>query len=108
MIKFMEQGDHVTFEIIVQPRAGRNQVAGQSEGALKIKIAAPPVRGRANAECERFLAGLLGVRRADIEIVSGTTARRKLIRVRRLSGAALAEKMNSVLAPRPGKTPRRV
>jgi hypothetical protein len=46
---------------------------------------APPVDGRANAECVRFLAEFFGVRRADVEIIAGLASRTKLVRVRCLS-----------------------
>lgn len=98
MISFREKEDQITFEVIVQPRAARSQVVGELNGALKIKIAAPPVEGQANDECERFLAKLLGVRRADIEILSGTTGRKKTIRVRGLTRAVFTERLAHYLS----------
>jgi hypothetical protein len=50
-------------------------------GAVKIRLKAPPVDGAANDELVRFLAARLGVRRQDVEIVGGTTARAKRVRV---------------------------
>ncbi len=93
MIQFTERDNHVTFQILVQPRAGRSRVIGEINGALKIKIAAPPVDGEANEECQRFLAQVLDVRRADIEIVSGMTSRKKAIRVWGLNGTNLTERI---------------
>jgi len=98
MINFRERGDQIIFEVIVQPRAGRSQVVGELAGALKIRIAAPPVEGRANDECERFLADLLGVKRGDIQILSGATGRKKTISARGLTGPELAERLIPLLS----------
>jgi len=66
----------------VQPRASRSGLAGESGGVLKLKIAAPPVDGKANQECRRFLAELLGIPRSAVEIVVGEASKTKVIRFR--------------------------
>jgi uncharacterized protein (TIGR00251 family) len=68
-------------ELHVQPGASRTQVAGLHGDALKIRLAARPVDGAANAELVRFLADAFGVPRRDITIESGETSRRKCVRV---------------------------
>lgn len=75
-------GTDLVLSVQVQPRAGRNTIAGPHGEHLKIRLAAPPVEGRANAELVAFLAQEFGVRREDVEILRGDTARRKLVRVR--------------------------
>ncbi len=56
----------------VTPRARRTEIAGvRDDGTLKIRLAAPPVEGKANVALIKFLAGLLGVRKRRIEIVAG-------------------------------------
>jgi hypothetical protein len=82
MIRFKHGQGGVTFSIRVQPRAQCNQIVGQFDGSLKIKIAAPPVEGKANAECQRFLASIFGVKRSDVEILTGELARVKIVRIR--------------------------
>ena len=65
----------------VQPNASKNEIVGFSDGILKVKIAAPPVAGKANAELVAFLAKRLGVSRNQITIVSGEKSRNKLIAI---------------------------
>ena len=74
--------DGVRLTLHVQPRASRTGLAGLHGEAIKVRLAAPPVDGAANAELVRFLAELLGVPRSAVEIVSGRTGRRKVVLVR--------------------------
>ncbi len=69
----------------VHPNAARNEVAGFGEGALQIKVAAPPVKGRANQELISFLSKALGVGKGSLTIVKGHTSRNKVIDIAGLS-----------------------
>lgn len=71
----------------VHPNAPRNGLAGFSDGVLQVRIAAPPVEGRANRELVDFLSEALGVSRSAITILRGHTARSKLVAI-----AGLTEK----------------
>lgn len=71
----------VDLAILVQPRASRTEIVGPQGGALKVRLAAPPVDGEANAELIRALAKALAVPRSAVAIVSGATGRRKRVRV---------------------------
>ena len=82
MLEINETGDGVTFTVRVAPRATRTEVAGVHDGALKVRIAAPPVEGAANEELMRFLARALGVPTRAVEIVAGHTSKTKRVRVR--------------------------
>ena len=72
----------MVFKVRVQPRASRTELAGEYGDALKVRLAAPPVDGKANEACRRFLAGLLDVPLAAVEIVGGESSRDKRILVR--------------------------
>jgi len=75
------RGDTVRVRIRVQPRASRTEIAGEYAGALRVRVAAPPVDGEANAELTRWLAKILGVARSRVRIVAGETGRNKLIEI---------------------------
>jgi len=71
----------VVLDIHVIPRASRTAVDGVYDGALKIRLHAPPVDGQANQALIEWLADRLGIARRDIELLRGATARRKQLRV---------------------------
>ncbi|MEI7438552.1 MAG: DUF167 domain-containing protein [Thermoleophilia bacterium] len=68
-------------EIRLQPRGGRDAVVGERDGAVLIRISAPPVDGKANAALIAFVAKRLGVPKGSVTIVRGEAARNKVIRV---------------------------
>ena len=65
----------------VQPGAKTTGVAGLHGEALKVRVAAPPVEGRANALLEEFIARALGVPRRSVAVVKGGSSRRKAVHV---------------------------
>jgi uncharacterized protein len=68
--------------IHAQPGARRTEVAGVHGQALRIRIAAPPVEGRANEALVEFLARLFEVARRDVVLVAGETSRQKRFEIR--------------------------
>jgi uncharacterized protein (TIGR00251 family) len=74
-------GDGVIIDVRVVTRAGRSEVAGTRDGAVLIRLKAPPVDGAANAELVELLAEVLAVPRRDITITSGATGRHKRVKV---------------------------
>ena len=76
-----EEGAAVLLSLHVQPGAARTQVSGTHGDALKIRLAAPPVDGKANAELVRFLAEAFGVPLRQVTIVRGETSREKTVRI---------------------------
>lgn len=97
VIKISEKDGSSVFRVKVQPGASRNEISGEHNGMLKLKIAAPPVDGRANDECRRFLAAVLEVPAGSVEIKSGAASRIKVITVRNLSPEALRERLDTHL-----------
>ena len=63
------------------PRASHPGIAGVQEGALKVRIAAPPVDGKANEACIQLLAEVLGVKKGQVAILAGHTGRTKTVAV---------------------------
>ncbi|MBN2809544.1 MAG: DUF167 domain-containing protein [Deltaproteobacteria bacterium] len=86
---FRETSSGVTFKVHVQPRAARNRFQGMHDDALKIALTAPPVEGAANRLCRDFVAELLDLPRALVEVVGGHKSRRKMIHVESLSALEL-------------------
>jgi len=73
----------------LQPRAHRDEVVGERDGVVVIRVIAPPVDGKANAALCRLIAKRAGVAPSRVEIVRGHTAREKVIRVEGLDAEAL-------------------
>ncbi len=84
--------DHgVTLRLHIQPGAKKTEVAGLHGEALKIRLAAPPVDGKANACLIAFLANQLGVAKASITLMSGDTSRVKRVRINGVGAALVRE-----------------
>ena len=90
----------VEIALHIQPRASRTELIGAHGGALKIRLAAPPVDGEANDELVRFLAKTLGVSKSAVTIVRGATGRRKVVRVVGIDAAMAAQRLK-VTQPSP-------
>jgi uncharacterized protein len=71
----------VTLDVRVIPRAKKNEIAGMRDGALLLRVAAPPVEGAANDAVIDLLASALHVPRSHIRIVSGEHGRRKRVAI---------------------------
>ena len=81
----------IVLRVRVQPGAGRSAITGRHGDALALRVAAPPLEGRANAECVGFVADVLGVRRSQVELVSGDKSRQKRLRVSGIDPARAGE-----------------
>jgi len=81
MLGIQKTGNGVIFKIKVQPGAAKNEIVGVQGDALKVKINAPPVKGKANKALISFLADKLGVKKSEVEIISGHTSKIKKIKV---------------------------
>jgi hypothetical protein len=99
MLTIKETAGGVQFAVRVIPGASKNEVVGIQDGALKLKLTAPPVEGKANRACVDFLAGLLRLRRSTLSITSGEKSRKKTITAAGLSAAELQSRLKGILAP---------
>ena len=88
MIDYSVRDGHVVFNVKVVPKASRSEFVGGQDGALRVRIAAPPVDGAANEELIRLLAKTLKVKRGSVTIVSGHGSRLKKISIKGISGEA--------------------
>jgi uncharacterized protein (TIGR00251 family) len=87
--------NEILIGVRVVPRASRSEIVGLVDGVLKIRIAAPPVDGAANAELVKVLAKAFGVSKSSVGILSGETSKTKRIRI----SGALQTTISSVLRP---------
>ena len=71
----------ITLTLHIQPGAKKTEFAGLHGDALKIRLAAPPVDGKANEALVKFVAETLGIARSEVTIKSGHTSRRKVVEI---------------------------
>jgi hypothetical protein len=83
----------VVFIAKIVPGSSRTTVAGVLEDMIKIRVAAPPEKGKANQCLIAFLAGQLGVKKNEIDIVAGQTNPVKQVRVAGISATTLLERL---------------
>jgi uncharacterized protein (TIGR00251 family) len=81
MLEVQEREGAVTFSMRVQPRASKDEIAGEMGGALKVRLRAPAVEDRANEALVEFLAQLLKRPRSAVRILSGERSRTKRIEI---------------------------
>ncbi len=82
----------------VSPGAKGNAVKGlYGEDAIRLTVAAPPVDGKANAQVEGFLSGLLGVPKGDVSVVGGTSGRDKIVLVRGVEPREIRTRLDVLL-----------
>lgn len=89
MLAIRRDGDRVAFHVRVMPRASTSGLAGEREGALVVRVTAPPVEGRANDAVVALLADALGVPRSAVRVERGATGRTKILSVPREAEAAV-------------------
>ena len=84
-IVLTEKDGAIAFDVRVVPRASKSEIVGEHDGALKVRITAPPVEGAANAELIRLLAKSFDVSRSSVSIVGGESSKKKRIKIENLS-----------------------
>ena len=94
-VKELKKG--LTFEIQVTPHASRAEITDLKDGALKLRVTAPPVEGAANIACINLLAQALKLRKSQMEILAGGKSRKKIVLVKDISKKDLEEKISNIL-----------
>jgi uncharacterized protein (TIGR00251 family) len=87
----------VTLKVRLQPRASRDGIDGLHGDALKVKVTAPPLEGRANKAVKKLLAEQLGLPPSQIEIIAGERSREKLLRISGISRAEMERALGITL-----------
>ena len=78
---YRRDGETITLTLHVQPGAKSSEIAGLHGDALKIRLAAPPVEGRANEALQKFIAELFAVTMRQVELKQGAQSRHKVVAV---------------------------
>jgi uncharacterized protein (TIGR00251 family) len=81
------------------PRASRDEISGMHGDAIKIKVTAPPVEGKANEALKRFIARKLNLAASQIEIVAGQRSRDKILKISGISRAEVEKALGCTLPP---------
>ena len=87
-------------QLRVYPNAARSKVLSLSDGVLQVRVAAPPVKGKANKELISLLSKILGVSKDALEITKGHTSRSKVITIDGLSQEEVIQR----LSPKPSSS----
>jgi uncharacterized protein len=96
----------VVLRVHVQPGAGRSAVVGRHGDALKVRVAAPPVEGRANEATRALLAEALGVPEGDVDLTSGQSSRTKRFRLKGLDAEEADKRLRVALGEARGSAGR--
>lgn len=97
MLNLKESEGGVIFEVIVKPSSRKNEITGIQNACLKMKVISPPVDGRANQECLHFIASTLGIKRKEVEIISGHKGRKKRIFIKNITSKELKNRLNHLI-----------
>lgn len=99
-VELKEDSRGVLLPILAQPKARRNGLTGVHDGRLRVAVTQPPEKGKANAAIVKLLAKSLGLKRSQIELVSGETSSRKLLAISGLSRDELEARIDATSARR--------
>ena len=94
-LELRETAHGVTLRVRVQPRSSRNALAGEREGALVVRLTAPPVEGRANQALVRILADALGIAPSAVQLLRGNSGRDKLVAIAGVDAATARARLSS-------------
>lgn len=89
--------DSVLLTVKVVPASSRTKIAGTLDMVLKVKVAAPPEKGKANAELTAFFAKLFNVRKRDVTIASGTVSTIKQLKINGVTSEYIEKVITDIL-----------
>jgi uncharacterized protein len=101
VIEISERDGSIVFAVRVTPRASRDGIGGEYQGALKVRLTAPPVEDRANDALRRLLAARLNVPVSAVRIVGGEKSRNKRVAV---AGVTRAQVISLAVAVEPKRS----
>ncbi len=81
MLNLQETDNGIILPVRIQPRASKDEIVGEYNGALKIKLTSPPVEGEANRRCIEFLSKRFKIAKSNLEIIKGEKSKDKLIKI---------------------------
>ena len=97
MLNLVEDNEGVILPVRIQPRASKDEIVGEYNGALKIKLTSPPVEGEANRRCIEFLSKRFKIAKSQLEIIKGEKSKDKLIKIIGLGKADVVEILQDLL-----------
>lgn len=86
-------GSEVRISLRVYPNAARSEVVDFTDGVWRVRVAAPPVKGKANMELLAFISRILGVSKNSLDILKGHTSRSKVIAIYGLSREEITQRL---------------
>jgi uncharacterized protein len=95
--KIAPHRDGATLDVVVQPRSSRSELAGIYDGALRVRLAAPPVDGAANAALVELLASALSLHRREVVILRGQSGRRKAVLLVGMTPGDVHERLTTIV-----------
>ena len=96
-LRIIDSEDGVIFRVKVVPGSSKTQIAGEFDGMLKVRVSAPPEKGKANKCLTEYLAKILAVKKKDVRVVSGLTSPVKKIAVTGLTTKEAATRLSKGL-----------
>jgi uncharacterized protein (TIGR00251 family) len=96
-VNYRETAGGARLDVRVMPRSPRAGIAGERDGRLLVRVAAPPVEGAANAAVIAVLAAALDLPRRDVRIVSGGAGRNKVVEIAGLDAATVRGRLSAIL-----------
>ncbi|MFN2353753.1 MAG: DUF167 domain-containing protein [Desulfopila sp.] len=91
------KNERMGLKVLVRPKAKKTGIVGVHDGMLKLAVAAPPVDGKANQAITAFFAEVFGLKKKDVQIVSGERSRKKVVALGDLKAHAIRKTLASLL-----------